>query len=197
MTGPGKKKRKRKKVKMFRRRPIRPSRRPGDRARVLLNQAHRLFDEGQYLRAGKLFEELAQGALRRQLPRAPFLFLQAGKAYMYAGNEKYGIGLIKAGLKDLAMQKRWLELTRVGNQVTAELKDRGFTEVSDSIRQWLDEKLAGVKFEPPADEKVVARPILPTRCPSCGGSIDPQTVEWLDGVTVECLYCGSAVRAES
>ena len=95
------------------------------------------------------------------------------------------------------MQKRWLELTRVGNQVIAELKDRGFTEVSDSIQQWLDEKLAGVKSELPADEKVEKRPTLPTRCPSCGGSIDPQTVEWLDGVTVECLYCGSAVRAES
>ncbi|QRN83523.1 hypothetical protein JR338_01860 [Chloroflexota bacterium] len=182
---------------MFRRRPIRPGRRPGDRAKVLLNQAHRLYDEGQYQRAAKLFEELAQGALRRQLPRAPFLFLQAGKAYIYAGNDKYGVVLIKAGLKDLAMHKRWLVLTRVGNQVTAELKDRGLTEASDSIRQWLDEKLAGLKTELPVEGKVVERPILPTKCPSCGGSIDPQMVEWLDGVTVECLYCGSAVRAES
>lgn len=197
MTDPRKKNRKRKKAKMFRRRPIRPGRRPVNRAKIMLNQAHRLFDVGQYQQAAKLFEELAQGALRRQLPRAPFLFLQAGKAYIYAGNEEYGIILIKAGLKDLAMHKRWLELNRVGNQVTAELKGRGLTEASDSIQEWLDENLAGVKIELPVEEKVVERPTLPTKCPSCGGSIDPQTVEWLDGVTVECLYCGSAVRAES
>ncbi|MBG0788315.1 MAG: hypothetical protein H0S79_24765 [Anaerolineaceae bacterium] len=95
------------------------------------------------------------------------------------------------------MHKRWPALSRVGNQVVAELKDRGLSEASVSIREWLDEKLAGVKNELRTEEKVVERPTLPTKCPSCGGSIDPQMVEWLDGVTVECLYCGSAVRAES
>ena len=189
--------RKRKKVTMFRRRPIGPGRRPVNRAKVLLMQAHRLFDEGQYLRSALLFEKLAQGALERKLPRAPFLFLQAGKAYVYAGQNDRGLAPTWAGLKELAAQNRWLELERLGNKTVAELSERGLSEASESIRKWLDEQLAGVKSQLPTGEKTSERPLLPTKCPSCGGRIDPQTVNWLDSVTVECLYCGSAVRAEN
>ena len=181
---------------MFRRRPLGPGRRPAERAKALLAQAHRLFDEGQYQRAGKLFAELASGAKVRNLPRAPYLYLQAGRAYILAGDLK-GIGLAWTGLELFAWGEQWLVMDREGKRVVADLSEHGFTEASNNIQKWLDEKLAGVKDQSPVEEKPVERPTLPTKCPSCGGSIDPQAVDWLDGVTVECLYCGSAIRAEN
>ncbi len=181
---------------MFRRRPIGPGRRPAERAAALLAQAHRLFDEGQYQRAGKLFEELASGAKVRNLPRAPFLYLQAGRAYILGGDLK-GIGLAWTGLELLTLGERWVEMEREGKRLVAELSEHGYTEASHNIQNWLDEKLAGVKDQTPGEEKPVVRPALPTKCPSCGSSIDPQVAIWLDGVTVECRYCGSAVRAEN
>ena len=33
-----------------------------------------------------------------------------------------------------------------------------------------------------------------SHCPSCGASLRPDEVEWLDDVTAECAYCGSPVR---
>lgn len=185
---------------MFRRRrPLGPRRAPVDRAQLLLNQAHRLFESGQYLQAARLFEQLAQGATRRQLPRAPFLFLQAGKAYLFGGQEDQGMALIRAGLKTLAVEKRWPELERVGRRTVAELAEQGFTGPSEEIKGWLDETLSGIETSRPRQVAAgkAGKAALPTKCPSCGGSVDPQAVTWLDDVTAECLYCGSAIRAEN
>ncbi len=181
---------------MFRRRPLRPRRAPVDRARLLLNHANRLFDGGQYLQAARLFEQLAQGASRRQLPRAPFLSLQAGKAYLFGGQQDQGMALIQAGLKALAVEKRWPELERVGRRMVAELAEQGFTGPSEQITAWLDETLSGIETPRPR-QGAAGKASLPTKCPSCGGSVDPQAVAWLDEVTAECLYCGSAIRAEN
>jgi NAD-dependent SIR2 family protein deacetylase len=51
-------------------------------------------------------------------------------------------------------------------------------------------------FTPPANQVPARKPPLPTHCPSCGGAVRPDEIEWLDEVTAECDYCGSPLRSE-
>ncbi len=183
---------------MFRRRPRIPrSGMPGGRAKILLSRAHRLLADGAYLPAGQLFEELAEGAQQRRIPRAPFLFLQAGRAYLYGGEQLKGVNLLKRGLGLLKEAERWGELDRVGNRVAVELSERGHPTESQQIAAWIAELLPEA-FDPPIPQQPLGeakRPVLPTHCPQCGGAVDPQAIVWLDESTGECLYCGSPIRA--
>jgi len=183
---------------MFRRRPRRPGR-PVGKAMTRLNQAHNLMNVGQYEQAAKLFKTLAEGAVRRRIPRAPFLFIQTGRATLYGGEQSQGITFIKRGLNMLAGAKRWGELYRVGHRLVKELDEKGFHEESGKLGKWLSEVLPE-KSEQVAQVKSEMqrhRPVLPTNCPHCGGILNSKEVTWIDDVTAECLYCGGAVRAEA
>ncbi len=49
-----------------------------------------------------------------------------------------------------------------------------------------------------SDGAAVGKPIhprLPARCPTCGASVRPDEIEWLDDATVACAYCKGAIRA--
>ena len=185
---------------MFRRRPIgRGPRRPGGRAERLLNQAHRLMSTGDYIEAGAVFERLARGAFQRGIPRAPFLFIRAGQAYLEGGEKPKGFTLVKHGFNLLAESGRWGDLYRVGHLTLAALEEKGFKEEKGRLAAWLEEVL------PEDSEQVVGlklqanakHPVLPTACPSCGGPLDPAVVSWWDDITAECLFCGGMVRSET
>jgi endogenous inhibitor of DNA gyrase (YacG/DUF329 family) len=59
----------------------------------------------------------------------------------------------------------------------------------------LNTKLPG-NFSAPSSAIPARKPILPTHCPACGGTVRPDEVEWLDEITAECAYCGSPVRED-
>jgi len=183
---------------MFRRRPVRRAlrvARPGPKVR--LNQAHALFNQEKYVRSAEIFEDLAEGALRHGIPRAPHLFVQAGRARFYAGQAVVGLAQVKRGLKLFADKQRWGELYRTGKRVVSELEEQGFKEQGEAISEWLVKTLPP-KFEEEIKAKATVeskRPALPLKCPSCGGSVDPGEVRWLDTVTAECVFCGSSLRA--
>ncbi len=184
---------------MFRRRPVGPRRRrPINKTNFRLRQAHQLMELGQFLRAAEIFEELAWGAQRLQIPRAPFLFIQAGRGYLLGGNHSRGFDYVKQGLNLLAESARWKELQRVSRRVIIELDDRELSKESLEIKEWLTDVLHKNLGETEiiSLEKAEHHPVLPTHCPRCGGALDPGIVNWLDGSTAECLYCGSPVRAE-
>ena len=166
---------------------------------MMLTQAHQLMSTGEYIEAGAIFERLARGAVQRGIPRAPFLFIQAGRAYLEGDEKPKGFTLVKHGLKMLADAGRWGELYRVGQRTLAVLEERGFTEEKARLAAWLEEVLPEesgqvTEIKQQAETK---HPILPTHCPSCGGPVDPAVVSWRDDVTAECLFCGSMVRAEA
>ena len=165
---------------------------------MLLSQAHRLMAAGEFIEAGAIFERLARGAVEREIPRAPFLFVQAGKAYLEGGEKPKGFTLVKHGLKMLADTDRWGELYRVGHRTLVVLEEKGFTEESARLAAWLEEILperSKLDIETGLQGKT-KHAILPKVCPSCGGPVDPDVVSWRDDVTAECLFCGSMVRAE-
>jgi hypothetical protein len=182
---------------MFRR----PIRRPLRRVQAgsippALQHSNQLMASGQYDEAAGIFEQFANGALARNGPRAAWFLLQAGQARLQAGQVQQGMAHLQRGLGLLAGSGQFQRLYHAGNRFIAEFKARGLVAEAQQIEILLQTSLpAG--FTPGAGDSMErSRPLLPTNCPSCGGSLRPDEVEWADGMTAECPYCGSAVRAE-
>ncbi len=159
----------------------------------LLQKANRLMAAGDYNGAAAAFEELAGRAEARGGPRAPFFFLQAGRARLMAGQKEAGVEHIRNGLKVLAQRMQFQRLFNTGNYVIAEFNGRGMVKEATDLSAWLKETLpAG--FALPKSGGI--KPILPTHCPGCGAPVHPDEVEWVDQITAECAYCGSPIRSE-
>lgn len=180
---------------MFRRRGQRMLRGMG-RPEVppILQRANHLMATGQYEEAVALFADLAQRAEERFPQRAPFLFMEAGRAAILSGQTKTGVAHLRRGLTIFASQGRIHKLQAFGGRAVEELKARGLNAEADEIASLLNANMPkGVSVESSAPAK---KPVLPTHCPSCGAAVRPNEVEWLDDVTAECDYCGSPVRGE-
>src|SRR5215207_7235523 len=156
----------------------------------VLQEANFAFDKGEYGRAGELFERIAETASARGGPRAPVLYLQAGRARILAGQISLGMPSLKRGLELLAQRRQFSRLHQAGLRVISELNERELKNESAEIETWLKAVLPSA----PSFDSPVKRPVLPTHCPSCGAGVRPEEVEWLDEVTVECAYCGSPIR---
>jgi hypothetical protein len=159
----------------------------------ILQEANFAFDKGEYGRAGELFERIAETAGARGGPRAPILYLQAGRARVLAGQTALGMPSLKRGLEMLAERGQSERLSQAGTRVIMELNDRGLKNEASEIEILLKRILTST---PSSDEANTPskRPVLPTHCPSCGAAMRPDEVEWLDEVTAECAYCGSPIR---
>ena len=161
----------------------------------LLRQAHELMESGRYAEAAEAFEKLARGAETRNHPKTPQLYLLAGRAHIKAGHKPAGFAFVKKGLGML--RNHPAQLFRLGNLAVTELSEIGMNEEALELTEWLKTALpaapAGAKMGVAASVK---KPVLPTRCPECGGALRADEVEWLDEVTAECAWCGSAIRAE-
>lgn len=183
---------------MHPRRPARPGMAaPRNRAHKELERAHHLMERGDYANAAELFERLARNAYDKgKMRQAPRLFLQAGKANILAGDLQQGEHMLRQGLEIIATAQKWQILHNAGNRAIDELEQWGHSELAADFKKWLDETLPGgsVSFRQAQGLIREQRPQLPLTCPSCGGPIRPDDVEWLDARTAECPYCGSGLR---
>lgn len=181
---------------MFRR-PMRPMR-PFRRAFVpdippLLQRANELMSIGDYDGAAAAFEQLARGALARNGPRAPMLFLQAGRARILAGQVQPGTQHLKQGLSLLAARGQWPQFHKAGERAVQELNERGLSAEAQEISDYLKTTLP-TGFVAPTATAAAKKPLLPTHCPGCGAPLRADEVEWLDEATAQCAFCGSPVR---
>jgi hypothetical protein len=161
----------------------------------MLQHANQLMASGEYKEAAVSFKELAQRAEDLFPERAPFLYMEAGRAAILSGQIKPGVDHLRHGLTLFASQGREHRMRIVGRRVIDELKARELNNEAEEIallihgslpKELLNEKPMSIK-----------RPILPTHCPSCGAAIRSDDIEWMDESTAECDYCGSPVRAAS
>ncbi len=163
-----------------------------------LVHANRLLEEGDYLQAAQLYEELGRQASDLGRVRAPYLFLQAGQARLLAGDKDAGIALIQQGLGMFEAEGRWHKLQRTGSRVLAGLRGSGYNDEAAKIEQWLQKTLqphgefSAMPVSSRSEEE--RHPLLPTACPTCGAPLYPQEVDWVDALTVECNYCGNLIR---
>jgi hypothetical protein len=182
---------------MFRRRAQRIIRRMARREDIppVLQQANQMMENGDYKNAAESFHTLAKGAEERFPHRAPFLYIEAGRAAILSGENKTGLADLRRGLTLLANQQRFARMQILGQRITDELRARNLNAEADEIEALLNGNLP--KEITPKSSAPVKRPILPTHCPSCGAAVKPDEVEWLDEVSAECSYCGSPVRDET
>jgi hypothetical protein len=179
------------------RRPLR-SATPGqinNGPRRQLHRAHQLMESGHHADAAFIFERLARGAHDRGFLRhVPFLYLQAARANLLAGNPENGKSLLFESLNIFAAAQRWPALARTGQRVIEELRQLGYEPIAEEIDQWLAKTLPESLESYTEGQKLL--PSLPIKCPFCGGVLRPGEIEMLDQITGECPYCGSAVRGD-
>ena len=176
------------------RRPLGPA---GPRALLRLQEAHRLLGEGKPAPAAAIFEQLADQAAARGIPRAPQLTLQAGRAWILAGEIERGMGRLGQGLRRMAQMGQQGRPPRVAGRVVSELRARGLAGQADDLQAQVNGLSPGLALpiEAPA-EPVSSKRRLPPKCPYCGGSVLPDSVEWADEMSALCDYCGSLLQAE-
>ncbi len=181
---------------MFRHRAQRILRRMGNvDIPPMLQRANQLMAIEDFAGAADAFKELAVRAEDRFPQRAPFLFMEAGRAAILSGQTKVGVAHLRRGLTIFASQGRFHRMQAFGRRAIDELKVRDLNAEADEIASLLGDNLPK---ETPTDRPTVPRrPILPTHCPSCGAGIRSYEIEWLDEVTAECDYFGSPVRGNS
>jgi hypothetical protein len=166
----------------------------------LLLEGNQAFNQGDFMRAAGIFERLATGAIEREGRRAPIFCIQAGRSMLLAGQVEVGIKWLRNGLQMLAEQQRFQQLTNFGRIVIDDLRRRGDIDYAEQIGQWLRQVIPGFSaLQSPVDPEKQAKKEdinLPLQCPHCGAPVHPGEVEWVDGKTVECSYCGNMLRGE-
>jgi hypothetical protein len=158
-----------------------------------LQRANQLMAEESFTEAGKIFEELASGAQNMRLPRAPQLFLQAGNAFIKAGEHEHGTELLRRGFQLMEQMGQFRRLPVAAQRVLNELKSMGLDQeyktLENEIQQLLAKKELSLSKEP-----LQNKPRLPGKCPQCGGTVHPNEIEWIDERTATCDYCGSILQ---
>lgn len=178
-------------MRRFRRR-----RRGGNRRFNRLRLAHRLFDEERFAEAGEAFEELATQAERRNLPRSPQLFLQAGRANIMAGSSEKGFELLVRGLRLMGEHGQHRRLIAVSARILQAAELRANKQQATKLKRMIEQMLQqyGLDLGSPSHAPKQAR--LPTKCPQCGGTVHPDEVKWFKNHAAECEYCGSILEAQ-
>src|SRR5512140_802507 len=161
----------------------------------LLRRANQALSAGNYAEASSAYEQLARAAEARGGPRAPFFYIQAGRARMLGGNAADGLPLLERGLGLFAMRGQHFKATNVGMRIIQELNGRGLKVEAQQVSDYLKELIPGFGSMP-EQAAPAKRPALPTHCPGCGAPLRPDEVEWVEDVTAVCEYCGSPVHGE-
>ena len=75
------------------------------------------MENEDFAQAGAVFEELGIAGVRRGALRTPQLFLQAGRAYIKAGNQNKGAELLIKGLNLMAKMGQQNRIPIVGSRI--------------------------------------------------------------------------------
>ncbi len=185
---------------MFRRRPFRRLQTAAGRSRplrrVALNQlrlANRYFDEGKWHEAAEVYESLANAAEKRGMPQTPQLYLRAGRSWLQHGDHEAGIKLLKHAVRSFPQFGQTGRLYHIRPRLVDGLNQLGFereaVELNQLIHGLLDQS-------PPITTSAFDRQgRFPAKCVSCGATLRPDEMEFLDPQTGVCGYCGSVNHA--
>ena len=160
----------------------------------LLRRANQLMSAGDFAGAANALEQLARAAEARGGPRAPFFFVQTGRAWIMAGSAQPAVESLERGLGLFATRGQFGKVMNFANRVVAELNQRGFIKESTQLADYV--KTLVPNFNGAGQLGQPKRPPLPTNCPGCGAPIHPDEVDWIDEITAACAFCGTPVRGK-
>ena len=148
---------------------------------------------GDYLTAARGYETLLSDSREKKRPQVAFFYIQAGRARLFMGQLSTAIVYFKRGLVLLSENHRYVQLYRVGQHISEELNLRGLRKESAEIKALIGSNIPAAA-ELPTEHIGQVRPRLPLNCPTCGGALNLDVVEWLDHDSVECPLCASSVE---
>lgn len=174
------------------RRMLRPLALPAVRR---LRLAHARREAGDHAAAAWEFHELGMQGEAEGIPRAVQAFLLAGQSFLLAGERRQGLDDLRHAV-DAAQRFGQLERLRAaGPRIAHELRSAGFASEAQAFQEALGAAGAPVPVavSPAAG---APPPRLPSKCPSCGGTVHPGEVEWANEHSAVCDYCGSVIQGE-
>jgi hypothetical protein len=160
------------------------------RPRRILRNANMLFESGQFSEAAPILENLANLSRQQGIPRAPFLFVRAARAFIFAGQPQRGVQLFQTAFEILASVGGAALLFPAAHRLIEELTELGHPKEAAGIR----EIVLGAPGWDATPSPAPHQSPLPTHCPNCGAGIRSDEVQWIDESTAECTYCGSPIR---
>ncbi len=166
-------------------------RRPPGQIPPLLRRANQLMSTGDFAGAAGALEQLARAAEARGGPRAPFFYVQTGRALLMAGQIAPAMDNLQRGLGLFATRGQFGKVAGFGNRLVAELNQRNYKREAGTLTDYIRTLAPNFSVGGAGSSK---HPPLPTTCRGCGAPIHPDEVEWIDEITAECAFCGTPVR---
>lgn len=205
-------------------RPGRPFRRPGPLgpfgprrplapvALQKLEEANRLLAVGRFAEAAPIFAQLAQGAEANSMPRRAAQFhFQAARCLVEVRDGPNILTHVRAGLT-LLINLGLLEPAQLRySRFIQELRARGLQTEADDLQRQFQPQLGApetnLAANAPSPLTAQGKPRrLPAKCPSCGGPVRADEVDWITPDSAqnapttesaaECPYCGSVLYLE-
>lgn len=166
-----------------------------------LREAQIFFQNGQFEKAGNIFQELAEGALKRGFPQAPNLFIKAGFCYVISDLNEKGIDNIFHGFNLFQLRKQWENLKINSSIISEKLRDFGKPEMGNEVEGWVLQNTPAeiqdsIEWLNAGDRKNRAEKRLPSNCRNCGAPVNTKEIEWFNAYTAICLYCGCMIVNE-
>lgn len=160
-----------------------------------LRLAHARREAGDYRTAADEFHALAERGEADGIPRSVQAFVLAGQSYLLAGQHDEGVADLQRSVQGAARFGQLPRLAAASTRIAAELRADGFGQEADAFLGMVASAGQQPLAAQPSAGPVHATPRLPTKCPSCGGTIHPGEAEWVDERSIACEYCGSVVQA--
>jgi len=163
-----------------------------------LRRARRRIERADPAEAAATFEEKAQVAEEQgMLDKAGDLHLQAARCYLQLDDidraDDHGLKALQLFIQ----ARRPGKVRRLVPRMMAVLHRKGYPDEAEKLRQEVEALLGTPPGEraAPWGGQTVQRGSLPAKCPSCGGPIRSDEVNWIDSHSAECAYCGGVVKA--
>jgi tetratricopeptide (TPR) repeat protein len=173
-------------------------RRRRPRPRPLLRRARRRIERADPAKAAAILEEKAQAAEEQgMLDKAGDLHMEAARCYLQLDDidraDDHGLKALQLFIQ----ARRPGKVRRLVPKMMAVLHRKGYHDEAKKLRQEVDALLGALPGERaiPWGERAVQRRSLPAKCPSCGGPIRSDEINWIDSHSAECTYCGGIVKA--
>jgi hypothetical protein len=160
----------------------------------ILGEANQAFESGDYGHAAERYTRLAERAVIRGKSRAGNWMIKAGQANVLSGARDMGMQQIFKGMDLLRNQGRQKDLGRLAWRTIDIFNEKGLKAEAQKISEWMQGKTPEVDYtksaETPQTGQNSNHQRLPSKCPSCGAPVHPQSVDWVENGRAACAYCG-------
>lgn len=160
----------------------------------ILGEANQAFESGDYQEAAERYTRLADRAVIRGKSRAGNWMIKAGQANVLAGTKDAGMQQIFKGFDMLRNEGRLKDFRRYAWRTIDLFNTHGLQAEAKKVSDWIQGVSPDMTI--PTNEPAAAgaqinnHQKLPSKCPSCGAPVHPETVDWVENGQAACAYCG-------